>query len=169
VEVDLLVIGYVGRPVRLEPGRGLGEGLVEVHAHHLAHGVERPGRVGLGQELGDLVGIRLPAVMLGGDGGRIAGLGRGHEVCRDEDALAEQLGEGVTRWLAVEPGDGRAVAACASPRPERWPSITGLTWPSSLGCARHHGHDHRLGSPSGRQGRGDAPVVALAALRRPGH
>ena len=37
------------------------------------------------------------------------------EVGRDEDVLAEQLGEGVTRWLAVELGDGRAVAACASP------------------------------------------------------
>src|SRR5262245_60773663 len=59
VEVDALVLGDVVRPVTAQPGRGLGEGLVEVLPHHLPQVVPAPRRVGGGQEVGDLPGVRV--------------------------------------------------------------------------------------------------------------
>jgi hypothetical protein len=72
-----VVGGDVGLPVALEVGGRLGQGLVEVGTHHLAQRVDRTRRVGVGKELGDLIGVRIPGVPRRLHGGVVAGLRRG--------------------------------------------------------------------------------------------
>ena len=105
---DVGVLGDAGFVVTGQLGGGLGQGLVEVAAHHVLEGVDGPCRVGAGEELGDLVGVGVPGGAAILDLGVVAGLGGGDEVTGDEDVVTQERFELRSGLVAVEPGDGVA-------------------------------------------------------------
>jgi hypothetical protein len=69
---------------------------------HRAHVAPLPVlRVGVAQEGCDVVGVGPPAGLLGGDLCLVAGLGRGDEIGRDQDVLAQQPSQRCTGGGAV--------------------------------------------------------------------
>jgi hypothetical protein len=99
--VDVAVLADVLGPVALQSGGGLGQGLVEVAPHHRLERLRRPGRVGAGQEPGDLVGVHVPGVLGRPQLRLIAGLGRRHQIGRGQNVAPQQLGQLRPRLLPV--------------------------------------------------------------------
>ena len=94
LDVDLVVDRDVVRVAALEPRDGLGQGQVEVLAHHCPHLGGRPVlRVRCSEEIGDLVGVGVPRRGCRLDGVRVTGLRRGDELGGQRDVLAQQARE----------------------------------------------------------------------------
>ena len=88
---DGLVIVDAGRVVAAEFIRGLGERLVEVDLHEFPRdGIGPESRVGRGQEVGDLVGVVVPAGLVGGEGCRVPRLDVLEQCYRERDVGMQQ-------------------------------------------------------------------------------
>jgi hypothetical protein len=121
--VNAVVGADVGAVVALEVGDRLGQGEVEVLAHHRAHLATRPvARVRRMKEVGDLARVPVPGDAVPFHRGLVAGLCAGEQVGGDDDVLLEQRGQLLARGAAVERLDrvadvaaGFAAAASSSP------------------------------------------------------
>src|SRR5215216_1177417 len=103
VPVDRVVVPDVRGVVAGEAVRRLGQGLVEVRAHHRAHLATTPvPRVGAMEEVGDLLAVLVPGLLGVVERLLVAGLGGHQEVDGAFDVLLEQRRELVAGLAPVE-------------------------------------------------------------------
>ena len=131
--------------------------------------------VGLAEQRCDLVGVRAPAGLLGGDLGLVAGLGRGDQIGGDEDVLRSSPVSAFAGGLAVErldrvadvglvlqqPADRRlGVRATRREADDREPRPRDVVFPEL--CASRCGA--RIPSASSPRSRGAARAVGVSGL-----
>ncbi len=89
--MNAVVGADVGAVVALEVGDRLGQGEVEVLAHHGAHLTTRPvTRVRPVEEVGDLVGVAVPGPVVALHRGLVRSLRASHQIGGNDDVILEQ-------------------------------------------------------------------------------
>jgi len=88
--VDLFVVGDLRGMVAPDSVGSLGERLVKVHLHRVAHDVAGPeAGVGGGEEVGDLLAVRVPPRLCVFEAGGVTRLGGEDDLDRGVDVFAE--------------------------------------------------------------------------------